>query len=366
MPMSSVTDTAASRRDALAERLFDGVLGMLDTYMVYIGERLGLYRQLAKGPAGAAQLAAATGTDARYVREWLEQQAVSGLLVVDDANAPAAERRYELPAGHEAVLVDRDDPAYGAAFARMMVGMVRPLPQVLEAFRAGGGVPYAQYDADFCDGQGEMNRVQFVNLLGSNWLPAIPDIAARLEADPPARVADVACGTGWSSIAMAEAFPKVRVAGIDLDPYSIELARRNAAGAGLDGRVRFEVGDAADPALEGRFDLVTVFEAIHDMSQPVEALGGIRRMLAAEGSVLVVDERVAEEFTAPGDEIERLMYGFSVLHCLPVGMADQPSAATGTAMRPSTLREYALAAGFTALEVLPIEHEFWRIYRLRA
>jgi hypothetical protein len=130
-------------------------------------------------------------------------------------------------------------------------------------------------------------------------------------------------------------------------------------------RVSFEVRDAADPASQGGYDLVTVFEAIHDMSTPVEALHAMRGLLVEGGSVIVADERVADSFTAPGDEVERLMYGWSVLHCLPVGMAEQPSAATGTAMRPDTLREYALAAGFRDVEVLPIENDFWRFYRLR-
>jgi 2-polyprenyl-3-methyl-5-hydroxy-6-metoxy-1,4-benzoquinol methylase len=366
MRASSATDpfrAAAERRDALAERLFASVLGTVDVHMVYLGERLGLYRELAKSPATPTELAARTGTNERYVREWLEQQAVSGLLEVDDPGAPAGERRYAMPPGHDEVLVDRDSPAYSAAFARMMVGIVRPLPKVLEAFRMGGGVPYSDYDADFCDGQGEMNRVMFVNLLGSEWLPAVPDVDARLKAEPPARVADVACGTGWSSIAIAEAYPKVRVDGIDLDEYSIEVARRNAAGAGLDGRVAFEVRDAADPALNGGYDLVTVFEAVHDMSHPVEALRAMRALLADGGCAIVADERVAEEFTAPGDELERVMYGFSVLHCLAVGMDDEGSAATGTAIRPATLRGYALAAGFARMEVLPIDNDFWRFYR---
>lgn len=356
--MNPHTGSAAVRRDALAERLFESVLGLIDIHMVYLGDQLGLYRELAKSAASAGELAVRTGTEERYVREWLEQQAVSGLVDVDDAGL------YVLPEGHAEVLVDRDDPAYFAAFARMMVGIVRPLPQVLDAFRSGGGVPYAAFDADFCDGQGEMNRVMFINLLGSQWLPSVSDVHARLMSDPPARVADVACGTGWSSLAVADAYPKVVVDGIDVDKYSIEVARRNAAGAALDDRVHFECRDAADPALEGLYDLVTIFEAVHDMSHPVEALGAVRGLLAEGGSVIVADERVAEQFTAPGDEVERVMYGFSVLHCLPTAMVDADSAATGTAMRPDTMREYATAAGFTRFEILPIENDFWRFYRL--
>ena len=354
------------RRDELVERLFGAVLSMNDLYMVYIGERLGFYRALVEiGPATPAELSAAAGTHERYTREWLEQQAVTGILEVEDPGEGATARRYRLSEGHEEVLTGRDSLNYLAPFARMMVGIVRPVPAVLEAFRSGGGVPYAAFDADFCEGQGEMNRAQFVNLLGSEWLPAVPEVHARLGDDPPARVADVACGTGWSSLALAAAYPKVRVDGFDLDGYSIELARRNLAGTDLADRVSFEVRDAADPVSQGGYDLVTVFEAIHDMSAPVEALRAMRGLLVEGGSVIVADERVADSFTAPGDEVERLMYGWSVLHCLPVGMAEQPSAATGTAMRPDTLREYALAAGFRDVEVLPIENDFWRFYRLR-
>lgn len=360
-----VTQTPEQKRNALVERLFEAVLGMNDLYLVYIGDRLGFYQKLADtGGATSAELAANTGTHERYVREWLEQQAVTGILEVDDPGSEAGARRYRIPNGHEEVLTERDSLDYLAPFARMMVGMMRPLPDVLEAFRSGGGVPYARYDADFCEGQAEMNRVQFVNLLGSEWLPAVPDVHARLGEDPPARVADVACGAGWSTIALAGSYPKVRVDGFDLDEYSIELAQRNLAGTGLEDRVRFEVRDVADPAMAGGYDLVTVFEAIHDMARPVEALRTIRGLLAEGGTVMVADERVAEKFAAPGDEVERLMYGWSVLHCLPVGMAEQPSAATGTAMRPETLRRYAAEAGFRDVEVLPIENDFWRFYRL--
>jgi len=363
--MAEQIESPEQRRDVLVERLFESALGLNDLCMVYVGERLGFYGTLADlGPATSAELATASDTHERYVREWLEQQAVTGILEVDDPDLEAGARRYWIPEGHEEVLTERDSLNYLAPFARMMAGIVRPLPAVIEAFRFGGGVPYAHYDADFCEGQAEMNWVHFINLLGSEWLPAIPDVHARLRRDPPARVADVACGTGWSSIALASAYPKIRVDGFDLDGYSIELANENLAGTGLEDRVRFEVRDAADPTPVGGYDLVTVFEALHDMPRPVEALRTMRGLLAEGGTVIVADERVAERFSAPGDEVERLMYGWSVLHCLPVGMAEQPSAATGTAMRPDTLRRYAVGAGFRDVEVLPIENDFWRFYRL--
>ena len=358
-------DLHAAAAQQLADRLFGAVLGLVDVHMVYVGDRLGFYAALAARPdATSAELAAATGTHERYVREWLEQQAVSAILAVDDVSAGPAARRYALASGHAEVLTDRDSLDYVAAFARMMVGLVRPLPAVLEAFRSGGGVPYADYDADFCEGQADMNRTMFVNLLGSEWLPAIPDVHARLSRAPAARVADLACGAGCSSLAIAAAYPRVTVDGIDLDAASIELARANLAAAGLQERVSFALRDAADAELEGVYDLVTIFEAVHDMARPVEVLRSARLLLAPAGCVIVADERVAQTFTAPGDDVERLMYGYSVLHCLPIGLAEQPSVGTGTAMRPDTLAEYALAAGFTDVEVLPIENDFWRFYRL--
>ncbi len=357
------TQTPEQDRDALVERLFGAVLGMSDLYMVYIGNRLGFYGALADhGPATAAELADATNTHERYVREWLEQQAVSGILGVSGGES---DRRYSLPEGHAEVLAEPDNPNYLAPFARMMAGMVRPLPEVIEAFRSGGGVPYARYDADFCEGQAEMNGLQFDNLLGSEWLPAVPDVHVRLGQDPPARVADVACGAGRSSIALARAYPGILVDGFDLDEYSVGLARENLAGTGLADRVSFAVRDAGDSTFSGSYDLVTMFEALHDMPRPVEVLRNLRGLLAEGGTVLLADERAADTFAAPGDEVERLLYGWSVLHCLPVGMSEQPSAATGTVMRAETLRRYATEAGFAEVEILPIENDFWRFYRLR-
>jgi 2-polyprenyl-3-methyl-5-hydroxy-6-metoxy-1,4-benzoquinol methylase len=359
-------EESAARRDALVERLFGAVLGYNDVVLVHIGDRLGFYRKLAElSSATPAELAAATGTHERYVREWLEHQAVGGLLDVDDVAAEPGARRYSLPEGHDEVLVDADSPAYMAAFARMTVGLASPVGEVIDAFRSGHGVPYADYGEDFREGQGDMNRLGYVHDLGSTWIPALPDVDERLRSDPPARVVDVACGTGWSAIAIARAYPNVHVDGIDLDEASIESARANLAGSDVADRVSFAARDAADSELAGRYDLATIFEAVHDLSDPVGVLRAVRGLLAPGGTVLIADERVAETFVAPGEEFERLAYAWSVLHCLPTSLVQQPSAATGTAMRPDTLRRYATEAGFAEVEVLPIENDFWRFYRLR-
>ena len=191
----------------------------------------------------------------------------------------------------------------------------------------------------------------------------MPDVRARLAAGG-ARVADIGCGQGFSTIAMARAFPNARVEGFDLDAGSIDDARAFAAQAGVD--AAFHVADAAAVARNGAYDLVLVLEALHDISYPVQALSAIRRALAQDGVALIVDERVADTFTAPGDEVERMMYGWSVTHCLPTQLVDEDSAATGTVMRADTLREYATAAGFGRVSVLPVDNEFFRLYRLEA
>jgi SAM-dependent methyltransferase len=352
----------ADRAGALADRLLQDAIGALELYTVYLGERLGLYRALADGgPATSAELAGRTGTAERYVREWLEHHAASGLLEVDDPAADPLARRYRLPPEHVAVLADPDDVRYQAHKGVDIVRAGRPLPALVDAFRTGAAPPPLPWEPE---GRAEFNRALYLNLLGSRWLPAIPVVDRRLRGRPPARVADVACGTGWSSIAMAQAYPTIAVDGFDLDPDVIAAARQNAEEAGVADRVRFAVTDAADPAQHGRYDLVTIFEALHDMSRPVDALRVMRAMLADGGSVVVADELVEDEFVVPAPASDRYAYGWSVVSCLPSAMGDPQTAATGAVMRPATLRRYATEAGFGTVEVLPIETDYWRFYRL--
>jgi 2-polyprenyl-3-methyl-5-hydroxy-6-metoxy-1,4-benzoquinol methylase len=366
MPESAKAATVAATEatEALVERIFSSTVGLFDLAAVYLGDRLGFYRALAvDGAATSTELAQRTGTDERYVREWLEQQAVTDILAVDDETAAAGNRRYSLRPGHEEALVEPDSATFIAPLGRQALGMLTPLPRLVDAFRTGEGIPYAEYGEDTRQGIADLNRAMFLNELGSTWLPTVTDVHERLR--DGARVADLGCGMGWSSIAIARAYPKVVVDGLDSDRASIEAARANASAEGLEHRVRFLAQDASDPSLAGDYAVVTIFEALHDMGRPVEALAHARALLAPDGVVIVADERVADRFTAPGDDLERIMYGFSVVHCLAVARADhEDSAATGTAMRPDTLREYARAAGFSRTEILPIENDFWRFYRL--
>jgi SAM-dependent methyltransferase len=356
----------AQQRDDFAGRLFAASLQTAEVFTIAAGDQIGYYQALADdGPLRPADLAARTGTAERYAREWLEQQAVAGILEVEGQDAAPGDRRYRLPPGHAEVLLNEDSLSYLTPLLRVQVTIPTVFPSLLEAYRTGGGVPYADFGAVAREGQAALNRPRFLHQLASEWLPAIPDVHARLRGAPPARLADIGCGGGWSSIAIARAYPGVEVDGFDVDEPSIEMARVNAAAADLDGRVRFHVRDAADPGFQGRYDLVTFFECVHDMARPVEALRSARGLLPEEGRVLVVDERVGDTFTAPGDEVERFIYAWSTLFCLPASMAEPPSAATGAVMRSDTLRRYAIEAGFREVEIAPIEDPFWRFYLLR-
>jgi hypothetical protein len=363
--VAPVPPTTPEEAEAFVGRLFEGALGTVDLLTVYIGDRLGLYKGLTDGgPATPSELAARCSINERYAREWLEQQAVGGILTVDDASAPEDARRYALPEGHALALTDPDSPFSMAPLARAFVGCALVLPKILDAFRTGGGVPWSDFGTDGIEAQGDFNRPWLLSSFGTEYLPLIGDVHERLQADPPAHVADFACGVGWASIAIASAYPKPIVHGFDLDESSIEIASKNAADRGLSDRVTFEVRDIAESSLEGGYDLVVVIEAIHDLSRPVEALSSIHKVLAPGGCAIVADEKTGDIFAAPGDDLERLFYGFSVLCCLPAGMSEQPSAGTGTVMRADTMRSYATEAGFSDVEVLDIPHDLLRFYRL--
>lgn len=351
----------AERADALVERLFGSLLGSMEVLTVYLGDRLGLYRALAEGDATPEDLAARAGIHPRYAREWLEQQAAAGIVdVVGDGDGSG--RRYGLPDEHAEVLVNPDSLNHVTPLARMIVAAGQQLPALMKAYRDGGGVSWAQFGPDMREGQEYGNRPAFLGLLGQEWFPAVPEIHDRLT-EGPTRVADIGCGGGWSTLAIAKAYPLARVEGFDIDEPAIERARGHAHASGLADRVRFHARDLEELD-EGSYDLVTAFECIHDMPHPVSVLAEMRRLAGPDGIVMVMDERVAESFSAPADEIERLMYGWSTLVCLPDGMAHPDSAATGTVMRPATLERYAREAGFDRVEILPIEHDFWRFYRL--
>ncbi|HEY8339542.1 MAG TPA: class I SAM-dependent methyltransferase [Egibacteraceae bacterium] len=349
-----------SRRDALAERLFAGMLSGLELLAVELGRRLDLYAILhEQGTVDTLGLASAAGIAPRYAREWLEQQAVAGVLDVVADDDDADRRRYALPAASAAVVLDPDSPAYLGGASMALLGVALTLEKVVDAFRSGGGVAYRDFGDNIRDGIAMLNRPVYRNDL-AQWLETLPDVQERLSRG--GAVLDVGCGSGWSTIELARALPQATITGIDMDEASIAAARRNAVEAGVD--VTFEVGDAAGLTTAQRVDLVTFFEALHDLGEPVQALARARACLTPGGAVLVADERVAPAFTAPGDELERLNYAYSVLHCLPATMDESTAVANGTVLREPTVRAWAAEAGYRRVDVLPIDNDLWRFYRL--
>ncbi len=360
----TTADPAPTSASDVAGTLFAAALGALTTMGVYVGDRLGLYRALQDGPASPTELAAACGIDRRYAREWLEMQAADGLLTVDELDRPPDERRFTMPPAVAEVMLDQQSLDYLGALPRMIAASAVQLPALLDAYRTGGGVSWDDFGDDARESQEALNRPWLEHAL-PDALAGVPEVHALL-GRPGARVADVGSGGGWSSIGLARAYPELTVAGYDIDPPSVAMARANATGAGVADRVSFVAGDADRMAADGPFDLVLACECVHDMPRPVDVLRAARASLAPGGVMIVMDEAVADTFTAPAGEMDRLMYGYSLFICLPDGMSSTPTAATGTVMRRPVLEGYARGAGFTEVDVLPIEgFNTWRFYRLR-
>ncbi|NLG22713.1 MAG: class I SAM-dependent methyltransferase [Actinomycetales bacterium] len=353
-------DEAAA--DAFGERLFDAMLGTFDVLAVAIGDQLDLYRPLVGRWLTSVELAEETRVHERYAREWLEQQCASGILEVADPTRGPRHRQFTLPASHAAVLVPNDTPAYLTPFARVIAAAAVQLPALLEAYRSGGGVPWSDYGPAMRTGQGDANRGLFLTSLAQDWVPRIPGAAAALAAG--GAVLDVGCGEGWSTIALALGFPEARVIGVDVDEASVLAAQAHAREHGVGDRVTFRHADAAELAGQDA-DVVLAFECVHDMPDPVSVLAAMRAAAAPGAPVVVMDERVGEHFSGAADDVERLMYGMSLMICLPDGMSHDDSVGTGTVMRPGTLHGYARAAGFADVEVLDIDNDLFRFYLLR-
>ncbi len=348
------------KAEGFAERVLTEVNGAMSVLNIYIGHKLGLYRSLAEsGLVTPAQLAQKTGYSERYLREWLECMAVGGYLDYSSSSGT-----FDISEEHKAVLVEDDHPAYMAPFTQWIPSFTGVLPNLIEAFRTGSGVDYELYGQDTLDAIGLGNRPMYVNDYVSSWIPTLPDIERKLK--DSSRVAEVGTGVGWSSISLAKGFPKVKIDSIDIDEESIRQAKVNAQNSGVADQITFHHSPIEKVELTGPYDLVTAFECLHDMPYPIDALKKMRDLAGPNGTVLIADEAVEDSLEENCNFMGHLFYNFSVLHCLPQAMAFPEAAGTGTVIKPSTVQEYATAAGFQGVEVLPISNSFWRFYRLTA
>ena len=361
----TVDAAAEAAARTLSMRLFRGMLATQETLTAYLGVRLGLYELLHNhGPMTVDELANAAGLARRYVREWLEQQVVCGLLAVDDPGRPWMARSYRLAPGHHRVLTESADPLSLVSTCVLPVGGIAgALPHLLQAYRTGAGVAATVFGDDWRNGHGGANRAIYTHQL-TGWLREhLPDVHVRLAAEP-SRIADVGCGAGWAAIGLASAYPRAHITALDVDADVLELARAHVSAADLATRVDCVVADVS--RLDNGYDLVCLFDVAHELARPVQALRACRLACAPGGTVLVLDSQVPDAFGGPGDEIERFQYAASVLHCLPAALDGVGADGSGTVMRAPTVREYAAAAGFRDLQVIDLDDRFHRLYRLRS
>ena len=347
--VSAPTPTGTQQTDpdkvmAFVFKAIDEVGATLNTALVVMGDRLGWYRALAdQGPATAHELAERTDTDAHYTREWLAAQAAGCYLTYD----PETER-FTLPAEHAVALTDESSPAFLPGFFQIAAGTVRDFDAVIDAARRGDGIGWHQHNTDVHLGCERFFRPGYHANLVSGWLPSLDGVVDKLTGG--ARVADVGCGHGASTIVMAQAFPASQFVGSDYHAASIETARGRAADAGVADRVSFQTA-SADAFTGGGYDLVTTFDALHDMGDPVGAARHIRDSMAPDGTWMVVEPAAGDHVQDNLNPIGRAYYGFSTLLCTPASLSQDVGLALGTQAGPARLRDVATAAGFTRFRV---------------
>jgi SAM-dependent methyltransferase len=318
---------------------FVGDLGAaVHTGMVVIGEKLGLYKALATGPMTSTELAAKTATDERYVREWLSQQAAGGYVTYDEKI-----NKFSLSEEQVFTLVNEDSPAYLPGAFQLALGSLAAVPRITEAFRTGAGMGWNEHEEDVFHGCEKFFRPGYAANLVSAWIPALSDVKEKLEVG--ARVADVGCGKGASTILMAQAYPQSRFFGFDYHDKSIEAARESAKRAGVSDRVTFTVAKAKDyPGKD--YDVVTVFDCLHDMGDPAGAAAHVHSTLRKDGTWMIVEPFANDELKDNLNPVGRVYYGFSTLLCTPCSRSQEVGLCLGAQSGEGRIRAVVTSAGF--------------------
>jgi len=307
--------------------------------MVVIGERLGLYKALAGDPMTSAQLAAKTKTDERYVREWLASQAAGGYVTYDAKN-----EKFSLSEEQAFTLATEDSPAYLPGAFELALGSLAAVPRIAESFRTGAGMGWDEHVDGVFHGCEKFFRPGYAANLVSAWIPALSDVKEKLEVG--ARVADVGCGKGASTLLMAKAFPNSRFYGFDYHDKSIEAARESAKRNDVAERVTFDVSDAKDfPGKD--YDFVAVFDCLHDMGDPVGAAAHVRQSLARNGTWMIVEPFANDQLKDNLNPVGRVYYSFSTLLCTPCSRSQEVGLCLGAQAGEARIREVVSAAGFS-------------------
>src|ERR1700736_4120029 len=318
---------------------FVGDLGAaVHSGMVVIGQKLGLYKALAEGPLNSSELAAKTKTDERYVREWLGSQAAGGYVTYDEQTS-----KFGLSEEQAFTLANEDSPAYLPGAFQLALGSLAAVPRITESFRSGAGMGWHEHDEDVFHGCEKFFRPSYAANLINSWIPALEGVQAKLEAG--ARVADVGCGKGASTILMAKAFPKSKFFGFDYHDKSIEGARESANREGVADRVTFEVAKAKEYPGKG-YDFVAVFDCLHDMGDPAGAAGHVLRSLSKDGTWMIVEPFANEQLKDNLNPVGRVYYSFSTLLCTPCSRSQEVGLCLGAQAGETRIREGVTSAGF--------------------
>jgi SAM-dependent methyltransferase len=341
--MATLEEPAAidlAKLEQFVFRAVDEVGATLNTALVVMGDKLGLYRALAgAGPLTPDELADRTGTTERYVREWLNAQAAGGYVEYEPVSG-----RYSLPPEQAVALTDSESPAYLPGFFQIALGSVLDSPRITEVAEKGGGFGWHEHHHDVFEGCERFFRPGYNTNLLPSWLPALDGVVEKLERG--AVVADIGCGHGSSTILMAKAFPESTFVGSDYHDGSIETARIRAEEAGVADRVRFEVAPAAAYAGSG-YDLVTMFDCLHDMGDPVGAARHVRETIADDGTWMIVEPRAGDRVEENLNPVGRAYYGFSTLLCTPASLSQEVGLALGAQAGESRIRDVVTTGGFT-------------------
>lgn len=343
MTTTSATDVDPDRLMAFVFRAVEEAGAALNCALVVMGDRLGYYRSLAEGgPSTPAELAERTHTDEHYAREWLNAQAAGSFVTYEPSTG-----RYTLPPEQAVALTDESSPAFVTGLFQIAHGTARDADQVMAAARTGDGLGWGDHNGDVHVGCERFFRPTYAAHLIGGWLPALDGVVEKLERG--AAVADIGCGHGSSTILMAEAFPQSSFVGTDLHDGSVATARDRAREAGLS-EVRFETADAASVS-GGPYDLVTMFDCLHDMGDPVGAARAIREVIADDGTWMIVEPMAGDHVEDNLNPVGRAYYSFSTLLCTPASLAQPVGLALGTQAGPARIRDVVTAAGFSRFRV---------------
>lgn len=363
MPLERETPAALAvdeeKAGAFAERVFNDLSAATLVMMCSLGDRLGLFKHLqGTGPATSEELATRAGVSERYAREWLSALFCAGYLTYDPPT-----QRFALPPEHAPVLAEEDGPLFLGGLLQDLPPVFGVFNEVAEAFRTGGGVPMSAYDPSLWEGMERESAPAFEHQLLQVFLPAMPEVQARLERG--AQVADIGCGSGRALIKLATAYPNARFVGYDAFEPQVNRARANARAAGLEDRVRFEVRDAEE-GLPESYDVITSFDVVHDARDPLALLRAIRKGLRAEGIYVAREPNAADRLEENAGPMGTFFYSASVFYCMTTSLA-QNGAGLGTMGLPeSKLRALAEEAGFSGVRRVPVEDPFEALYELRA